>query len=268
MKTLAKIGAAMALLAIIMTAGFYNVLQAKGVSSPADPAERALASETRAVGAGVAVVRLNGSIHLKVKQGVAPGLIVRAEQRLLSNIVTAQNGNTLTIETKGLHFFSGKPIQIELTLPSLQELQVHGSGDADLRGFTGEAIQLALFGSGSITLNGQYKRIKASVRGSGDMQISGGTSEQVDLNQVGSGDITINGDSKILKAKLTGSGDLHARQLIADTAELNLHGSGDADIHARQTANLTLAGSGDIEVYGKPTQRSVNRAGSGDVSWN
>ncbi|MFD2273129.1 GIN domain-containing protein [Undibacterium arcticum] len=102
---------------------------------------------------------------------------------------------------KGFNIHTRRPLQVELTLPALQQLTMQGSGDADVKGFNGEQLQLALRGSGNAVVVGQYKRINASILGSGDLQLNGGNSDHVELSLTGSGEMTITGQSKALAAK-------------------------------------------------------------------
>ncbi|MFC3108049.1 head GIN domain-containing protein [Undibacterium arcticum] len=268
MQTLVKIGVSLTVVAAVLVGACYNVLLAQGVSHPPiSAAERVIATETRPLGAGIVNIDLNGPVDLKLVQGNSPSMTVRAEKRLLPQITTEQDGNTLHIGLKGFNIHTRRPLQVELTLPALQQLTMQGSGDADVKGFNGEQLQLALRGSGNAVVVGQYKRINASILGSGDLQLNGGNSDHVELSLTGSGEMTITGQSKALAAKIMGSGNIDASRLPSDSVKLDLLGSGDASLNAKQSVNLNLRGSGDIHVDGKPAQRNVSRTGSGDVSF-
>ena len=268
MKTLAKIGVSLTVVAAVLVGACYNVLLAQGVSHPpASAAERALATEIRPLGAGIVNIDMNGPVDLKLVQGNTPSLTVRAEKRLLPQLTTEQDGNTLHVGLKGYNIHTRQPLQVEVTLPGLQQLNLQGSGDANVKGFSGEQLQLSLRGSGDAVFVGQYKRINASILGSGDLQLNGGNSDQVELSLSGSGGMAITGQSKALTAKIMGSGDIDASKLPSDTVKLDLFGSGDASLNAKQSVTVNLRGSGDIHVDGKPSQRSINRTGSGDVSF-
>jgi hypothetical protein len=267
MRALMKTGTFLLGLAVVLVGLSYNVLRAQGLEQSGETGSRALAMETRPVDANAMIIRLSGPIDLKLRQGATPSMHVHAEQRLLSKIVTAQNGNTLQIDTHGLIVNRHRPMVVELTLPSLQELRVLGSGDATVSGFSGNAVQLALAGSGDVHFNGQYQHVTASLSGSGDLTFNGGASEEVELSLLGSGDVTARGTTKALTAKLSGSGDVHAGSLQADSVNLSLMGSGDASVFARSAASVAIRGSGDATIAGNPAQRSISKSGSGDVLW-
>lgn len=268
MRALIKIGVSLLLLSFVLIAFAYAMLRTHGQANPASAAGRAPGSETRAINHTVTSVELSGPIDLTLVQGDKPALKVRGEQRLLGNVVTEQDGNVLHIGTKGMLFHHRRPLQVELVLPSLSELEVHGTGDSKVNGFSGERLKVQLYGSGNVDFNGRFKQVEAGVHGSGDLSLNTGNSDMVALEMVGSGQIKTSGSCKTLNADLNGSGDLDAQHMASDKVTVNLKGSGTTNVFARQSAELTLRGSGDIRVYGNPDTRNVNRTGSGEVSWN
>lgn len=267
MRGLVKAGAVLLGLAVVLVGLSYNVLRAQGLESAPTMAGHAVASEARPVDGKVTIVRMAGPIDLYLKQGAAAAMTVRAEQRVLSKIRTIQDGNTLQIDTKGLLLNVRQPMVVELTLPALQRLQILGSGDGKVSGFSGESLQLDLTGSGNLDFSGQYRRIAAGLTGSGDLTLDGGNSDSVELTLLGSGDIHARGSSKSVKASLSGSGDLDARKLAADSVGLSLLGSGDATVAAKKAVSVQGKGSGNVTIVGNPAQRAVSMSGSGDVEW-
>jgi mannose-6-phosphate isomerase-like protein (cupin superfamily) len=200
-----------------------------------------------------------------LRQGAIPSLTVRGEQRLLGNIDTTQDGNKLHIGTKGMLLHHRQPLQVVLTLPSIDKLNIRGSGDSTINGFSGERVEVQLYGSGNVKFNGRYKDVQAAVHGSGDLEMNGGSSDKVAVSLVGSGQMTVVGSCKEFKAEQTGSGDLDAEHLAADITEINLRGSGTSVVQALKEADVTLRGSGDVSVLGSPNKRNINKTGSGDV---
>ena len=267
MRALLKIGTGLLVLAFVLIGVTYSMLKAYGSTSPTSVAGRALGGETRKIDAMATVVDLNGPIDLTLTQGPVASLKVRGEQRSLGNIETIQDGRDLHIGTKGMLLNPRHRLQVELVLPSLEELVVRSSGDTKVTGFNGEKLELQLHGSGNVSFTGRYRELSASAHGSGNLNLNAGSSETVELELVGSGQIGASGSCKDLTADLTGSGDLDARHLASDKVTVNLKGSGNTHVFAKQSADLTLRGSGDIRVLGNPDQRNVSRTGTGDVSW-
>lgn len=267
-RGLLKVATSLLLLAFLLIGVSYSMLRSYGRAYPSSAAGRAPGSEVRKISKDITIVELNGPIDLTLTQGDTPYLKVRGEQRLLGNVETTLDGNTIHIGPKGMLLHHRLPLQVVMVLPDLRELNVHGSGDTTVNGFSGDKFKLALNGSGNVTFTGRYKDLAAGVHGTGDLNLNAGNSENVALEMVGSGQITSSGSCKTLNAELTGSGDLDAQHLASDQVSVNLNGSGTTAVFAKQKADLTLRGSGDIRVHGNPDNRNVSRTGSGEVTWD
>jgi hypothetical protein len=229
-------------------------------------------SESRAIDARVLKVKLGGVIDLRVKQGPTPSLVITGDQRYVPKVVTTQQGDTIHIDierTRHIHFGSNHKEQLraELTLPNFNELMSQGVGSAEISGFSGEQIRLALDGAGSVTLASRYRNIDASLGGVGSMTLSAADTERIELSLRGAGRIEVNGQSKLLRARLGGVGSLEARELRADAVDLTMTGLGSATVYAKTSANLSLNGLGSATVYGKPVNRKAIASGLGSVSW-
>jgi hypothetical protein len=267
MRTLLKIGFGLLLLSFVLIGLSFSMLKAQGTSNHSNPEGRMVSSETRTIGADVTQIDLSGPIDMTLRQGAVASLVVKGEQRLLGNIDTTQEGKVLHIGTKGMLLHHRQPLQVVLVLPSIDKLSIRGSGDSTINGFSGEKVDVQLFGSGNVKFNGRYKDVSAAVHGSGDMEMNGGSSDKVDVALVGSGQMTVVGSCKEFKAEQSGSGDLDAEHLAADATAVNLQGSGTSVVQAIKTAQVTLRGSGDVSVLGNPTERVLNKTGSGGINF-
>jgi hypothetical protein len=229
-----------------------------------------IVSESRNVDARVVNVTLDGLIDLKLKQGPTASLVIYGEKRYFDKIVTTQNGDTLHITTdihNENHFGSRPHLRAELTLPGLRELISGGVGGAEVRGFSGAELALALNGVGGINVAGSYRNVKARLSGVGGMTINNGDSDNVELNLRGAGQITVIGQSKHLSAKLGGVGKLDAQQLRADSIDVDMTGLGSATVYAKNSATMHLSGMGHATVYGNPAKRVADNSGMGGISW-
>ena len=274
MRSLMKVGFSLLVLAFLLIGLSYGMLRAQGISSPSNQAGRKVESENRSIGSigsignPVRAIDIGGPIDLTLRQGAVASLVVRGEQRLLGNIdTTSGDDGTLHIDTVGMLLHHRQPLQVILVLPSIEVINVRGSGDSTINGFSGERIEIALGGSGNVKFNGRFRQVKVAIHGSGELEMNGGASDSVEAAVIGSGKLTVVGSGKHFKAELTGSGDIDARHLGADTVNLQLMGSGDAIVTALKSLTVNLRGSGDVRVHGAPLDRNVSRDGSGEVSF-
>ena len=268
MRTLLKIGFGLLVLAVLMIGLLFSMLRAKGTTNHSNHERHAVSSETRTVSADVTEIDLSGPIDLTLRQGAIASMKVSGEKRFLENVDTTQTGKVLHIGPRGMLLHHKRPLQVTLTLPSIEKLKLRGSGDSTINGFSGDKVDVQLSGSGNVKFNGRYKEVLASVSGSGDMEMNGGDrSDKVEVALAGSGQMTVVGQCKNFKADIPGSGDLDAEHLAAQIAAVHLSGSGTSVVQALRTAEVNLKGSGDVSVLGNPNERSVNKTGAGDVTF-
>jgi hypothetical protein len=228
-----------------------------------------IVSESRAVDARVVKVVLDGVIDLTLKQGAQPGLIISGDPRYLPKVVVIQRGDMLRIGTDlhGIHV--GRPqLRAELTLPNLSELVSAGVGSAEVKGFSGDKVRIALDGAGAVHVTSQYRNLNANLNGAGSMTVDTGLAENVDLNLRGAGQMVVSGESRSLRARLGGVGSLDAQQLKSDSVDVDMTGLGGATVYAKTSASLRLTGLGSATVYGQPASRSASARGLGHVNWH
>lgn len=231
--------------------------------------ERETVTESHTVDARAVRVKLDGVIDLKLTQGPVPSLILSGDKRWLEQTTVTQTGDTLNIGTdmRGFKVKRKQGLRAELTLPNLREVTSESVGWTEIRGFSGDTLDLSLEGAGSMKVTCNYRVVTASLGGVGSMNIDGADNEGIDLNLHGAGYVTLHGRSKWLKATLGGLGGLDAKHFHADSVDLELSGLGNASVSASQNANLNLSGLGSVTVYGNPQKRSVSVDGLGKVSW-
>ncbi|MDB5960979.1 MAG: hypothetical protein JWP59_2273 [Massilia sp.] len=230
-------------------------------------------SENRAIDARITKVKLGGVIDLRLKQGPVASLVIAGDARYVPKVVTTQQGDTLQIDIereRRIHFGkeNREQLRAELTLPNFNELVSLGVGAAEITGFTGQQVRLALDGAGTVVMTSRFHNVDARLGGVGSMTLNTADSDKVDLSLRGAGRIEVNGTSKQLTARLGGVGSLEARELRADNVDVKLTGLGSASVFAKTNANLMLTGLGSATVYGKPTNRRSTATGLGSVSWD
>jgi len=268
MRALIKTGFALLLLALLLIGASWSMLRAQGNSGgAASPGSRLVATEKRTLGASIGEVEVSGPINLSLRQGTSASLEVRGEQRLLANVDTTVDGNTLHIGPRGILLRHRQPIEVTLVLPALEHLTLGGNGQHTVSGFSGERIELNVNGSAGLHFNGRYREIDASLLGSGDIDITGGSADRVTADVKGTGHMTLVGGARELHAEVAGAGELDARHLRAAEVDLVHHGSGSSAVYASKRVNVEMSGSGSITVFGNPDRREVSRNGSGSVSF-
>lgn len=224
-----------------------------------------IVSETRDV-SGFDRIDLAGSCDLEISVGKDYKVTVVGDDNLIEFIRTEVSGSgTLHIESER-SYSTRRGIRIEISMPHLTDLEITGSGDAELSGLKEDELEINITGSGDVQLAGEVHDLDIDIRGSGDVDVYDLQAETVRVSSSGSGDVELEGHADMLEIVQRGSGDVDARRLEAISADAELYGSGDLAVRAKESFDGSVFGSGDIDLYGNPPRLNRRVMGSGDIN--
>ena len=169
-------------------------------------------------------IHVNGSPNVNIVIGAERSVTVTADDNLLPVIDTVVEDRTLVIGgNQGFRTRLGVTVQI--TVPTLDAVAVHGSGDVTVKELNAE-------------------KFKAEIQGSGDISVAGRAEE--------------------LEVEIQGSGDVKLDELAAKRAAVEVQGSGDSMVKVSDELNVNVCGTGDVKYIGEPKVTKTGDA-SGDV---
>ena len=203
-------------------------------------------SATRTVGTFTGV-ELRSDADVVVAQGDTPGVKVEAQQNILDVLKTDVHGETLRIEYDHVNVGGHEPIKIYITTPTLQSIDLSGSG--------------------SITSDATWKSetFHADISGSGNLDARVSTAADLRATISGSGGLKLSGDAANCTLNISGSGHVRAFDLSAQDVSVSISGSGSADVNAARGLSANISGSGSVHYRGTPAVKShISGAGSID----
>ena len=187
--------------------------------------------------------------NIHVKPGAKTSLELKGYKNLLDEIDTEVEGNTLRIETENaFDLDTGQDIYVEITVGSLDELDIHGSADAKIDGpVTGGQFTLTISGAGDVILEDVHvSDLVATISGAGDVDITSGSAQHADF-------------------RISGAGNIHAFGLQAEDVTAKVSGAGDVNVTALKNLEAKVSGAGSIHYKGKPALKSQT-SGIGEIA--
>ncbi|MEM7037327.1 MAG: head GIN domain-containing protein [Bacteroidota bacterium] len=178
-------------------------------------------------------------------QGEAQSIVVHGQQNIIDKLKFDVKNGVWTIDVDGCVNYKDN-LRFEITLPTLTDAHVTGSGD--------------IWTTNHFT---ELTNVATSISGSGDMDLSF-DANTVDTDITGSGNYDLTGTCATHDFKLSGSGNLDAYEFTTSTSAIKISGSGDAEISATDQLDARISGSGTISYKGNPTI-DVDISGSGDL---
>lgn len=195
-------------------------------------------------------VVFEGIGELNVSLGTHESLTIEAETNVITRITTEVRSDILYIGYRGgvfgLNVVPTRPIRYNLTMRSLQGLDLSGLGTINAGEIATDRLSVDIGGAGKVTIRSlSADRLALTMSGLGACEVAGQVRQQ---------DVLI-----------TGGGDYDAARLASDEAELTLTGLGKATVRVAEDLNVTITGIGGVEYYGNP-RVSQNVSGLGRVN--
>lgn len=204
-------------------------------------------NKTRNVGSfdGVGV---SGSFDVILVAGDEGKLDITVEENLEQYLITEVKGGDLKIKWKsGTNIRTSSKTVITVHFKNINSLAMSGSGDIVGKDkIKGNSLDVAVAGSGDITVEMNVERLETAISGSGDIKLSGSATD--------------------FEAAVSGSGDVDASDLQTEKAELKISGSGSIGVSVEKEIVARVSGSGNIKYKGKPRIEDIKVSGSGKVT--
>ncbi|MEL6591441.1 MAG: head GIN domain-containing protein [Bacteroidota bacterium] len=197
------------------------------------------------------MINLPGDVYLH--QANEYRVEVTAQDNILEFLTTEVAENQLTITNSNcLNDF--KTIRMDVYLPSLEMLEIQGSGDVySEEAFDNASDQLLINikGSGGVELDANAKTVAIDIMGSGDVTLK--TQAEIMTSTIeGSGDILLRGNVDKHSLQIDGTGNARAFELMSRETAITITGEGDCEISAEEKLIVDIRGSGNVYYKGNP----------------
>lgn len=192
-------------------------------------------------------IDLNISGKVTIREGESQIIVINSQDNVIDAILAdsnLSNGNW-QIDIDGCS--SIDEVEIDMTLPNIQGIQISGSGE--------------------VLSDGVFQNIgnlQLEIDGSGKIKMDLGDANEISMEMSGSGEIELTGSTETQNIDINGSGDIKNKDLISEICNIQIDGSGDCFVHANQQLRIEINGSGDVCYTGEPTI-SFESNGSGNL---
>ena len=177
-----------------------------------------------------------------VTPGATQKIVIEGQKNIIDNIKRDVSNGTWRKSVD-----NAKSVTVYITIPTIEYVGLSGSGSVKSTGkFSGlKDIDIAVSGSGDITLDIDAKDTGIRISGSGEIDLSGTTQS--------------------LEVAISGSGDVMTKDLVASSCKIQISGSGDAAVHVNGDLETHISGSGDVRYRGNASV-TAKISGSGEVT--
>ena len=195
-------------------------------------------------------VSISGDWTVEITRNGTFSVTVDADENLFDylDIQVNDSGNNLHIGFKKGYAISNTHCKASITMPVLTQLTASGSIAGEIQSFnnmSGEAMSIAISGSGDITANDiNVKNLALEISGSGSFEATG--------------------EAQTFKVDISGSGEIRTTGLKTKKADISISGSGSAEIWVTNFLKARISGSGKVRYKNLTPPPHID--GSGDIA--
>lgn len=190
-------------------------------------------------------IESKGSLDVRIIRDSICFVEIEGEENLIPYIDTDIHDGTLEIDVKShRNLDPNYPIIIYVHVPTLESIDLSGSGSIESDSLVSQHMDVNVSGSGDISLLLVSSNVNATVSGSGG--------------------ISLFGSASTADFKISGSGNIHAYSFPVSECMADISGSGNMYLTVSDLLDVHISGSGDVYYYGNPSV-TVSISGSGHV---
>ncbi len=185
--------------------------------------------------------------NLQISIGKEFSVVLEGDRDDIEEVSTRLSDDKLVIRYKNLRFLTNDEVNVYITVPELNGLDLSGSGKAEvIDPVRSESLDLLVSGSGRlITSEVNVQNLGCKISGSGNITIGGGKVS----------------DAEVF---ISGSGSMNGDAVNVESMEVNVSGSGNCSCFVTGSLEANVSGSGNVYYTGNPDVE-VKISGSGHV---
>jgi len=147
-------------------------------------------------------VDIPADVHFSQADG-APSVTVSGPREVIDHVVLKDG----RLNWEGRSYASGHGVEVQLTAPKVTRFEVNGGGDLDIQSYRQDQLSIRNNGAGEVRASGTAKTLDLDMAGSGDADLADLAAEGAHVSIKGSGDATV-APKTWAKLELMGSGDV------------------------------------------------------------
>jgi len=173
-------------------------------------------------------------------------VVITADDNLVDYLDIRQRGDTLYIGVQSGRTYTGTTFRAEITLPTLEGLNVSGASRANLSGFS-STQRLALEASGASVVRGDVK--------CGD----------VSFNVSGASQVTLSGTGQDAVLEVSGASRVQLEDMSFRNVDVEASGASSVTVNLEGRLDASASGASNILYVGSPTLGRIEESGASSV---
>jgi len=148
------------------------------------------ASETRN-DFGFREIKAGNAVILIISVQEEFGVTVEGDEKLLKDVKTEVEGETLIISTKGNQISPTNKIRLKISMPELLSLELWGGSEATVTKAKSDSLKIQIGGTSAVVIDGETKSLKATANGASKIDAENLKAENAEVKAAGTSEIIV-----------------------------------------------------------------------------
>lgn len=180
---------------------------------------------------------IGGAFKVEVFQGDTFKVTVTGRERDVEDVEVRVLGNTLEVEREGF-LNNSEDLGILITMPSLQDLKLHGATQATISKFVTENLHIDLSGAAKVSVLVEAQELDVEMSSASNLQLFG--------------------KADFMHIDISGAAQLEAAELEARRIDMECGGASRARVNATEELNVDAGAAARVEYTGDATVNIEN----------
>ena len=211
---------------------------------------------------GFTGLRIEHAFAVTVSRGDAFAVEVTVDDNLVKYLRVELDGDTLHIGMDPDMDYRNATLKADVTMPSLQAMDVSGASSAEVDGFASQdPFELQVSGGGKVHLK-DVRAGTVTIEVSGAGRLSGQLDAQEIKGEVsGAGKVSLKGSATKAQLAASGGAELDMSAVTVQDADLEISGGANVMVDVTGTLSVEASGGAHLYYYGTPKVYRVYLSG-------
>lgn len=152
---------------------------------------------------GFSKIEIMGPFNTEISVGKDFSVKVEADEKILQNVKTEIEDDTLKIYMQGNNSFQSN-ISVKISMPNLEKIEVNGASKVSAANIKGESLEVKANGASTIKVEGSVQNLDAEAVGASTIDAENLKTESAEVNSIGASTVTVS-PSNSLNAEAVGA---------------------------------------------------------------
>jgi len=193
-------------------------------------------------------VDAGSAFQVSITQSSTYSVRITAGENVYDRIEVTQEGETLKINVEPGVFFGVLNAKAEITMPTLNSIELSGASKGNAEGFSDE------------------NHFAATVSGASSLEFSNFMVGDVVVDVSGASHVTGQGTGNNLVSTVSGASNLDLTNFQVNDADVSLSGASHATVNPTGRLDVDASGASNLQYIGEPTLGNINTSGGSNVN--